>query len=49
MVLKLIGLIGTAGGTGYVLEYAGEAVEELSMEARMTVCNMSIEQAHEQV
>jgi 3-isopropylmalate/(R)-2-methylmalate dehydratase large subunit len=43
MILKLIGLIGTAGGTGYVLEYAGEAVRALSMEARMTICNMSIE------
>ncbi len=43
MVLKLIGLIGTAGGTGYVVEYAGEAVQALSMEARMTICNMSIE------
>ncbi len=43
MILKLIGLIGTAGGTGYVLEYAGEAVRRLSMEARMTICNMSIE------
>lgn len=43
MVLKLIGLIGTAGGTGYVLEYCGEAVRNLSMEARMTICNMSIE------
>ena len=43
MVLKLIGLIGTAGGTGYVLEYCGEAVKNLSMEARMTICNMSIE------
>ena len=43
MVLKLIGQIGTAGGTGYVLEYAGEAVEALSMEARMSICNMSIE------
>ncbi len=43
MVLKLIGMIGTAGGTGYVLEYAGEAVRALSMEARMTICNMSIE------
>lgn len=43
MVLKLIGLIGTAGGTGYVIEYAGEAVRSLSMEARMTICNMSIE------
>ncbi|MBI4549389.1 MAG: 3-isopropylmalate dehydratase large subunit [Candidatus Omnitrophica bacterium] len=43
MILKLIGLIGTAGGTGYVLEYTGEAVRALSMEERMTVCNMSIE------
>lgn len=43
MVLKLIGLIGTAGGTGYVLEYCGDAVRALSMEARMTICNMSIE------
>ncbi len=43
MVLKLIGMIGTAGGTGYVIEYAGEAVGSLSMEARMTICNMSIE------
>jgi 3-isopropylmalate/(R)-2-methylmalate dehydratase large subunit len=43
MVLKLIGLIGTAGGTGYVIEYCGEAVRALSMEARMTICNMSIE------
>lgn len=43
MILKLIGLIGTAGGTGYVIEYAGDAVKALSMEGRMTVCNMSIE------
>jgi 3-isopropylmalate/(R)-2-methylmalate dehydratase large subunit len=43
MILKLIGTIGTAGGTGYVLEYTGEAVRALSMEERMTVCNMSIE------
>ncbi|MBI3088592.1 MAG: 3-isopropylmalate dehydratase large subunit [Candidatus Omnitrophica bacterium] len=43
MILKLIGAIGTAGGTGYVLEYCGEAVRALSMEARMTICNMSIE------
>ncbi len=43
MILKLIGMIGTAGGTGYVLEYCGEAVLSLSMEARMTICNMSIE------
>ncbi|MBI1976971.1 MAG: 3-isopropylmalate dehydratase large subunit [Candidatus Omnitrophica bacterium] len=43
MILKLIGMIGTAGGTGYVLEYRGEAIRSLSMEARMTICNMSIE------
>ncbi len=43
LILKLIGTIGTAGGTGYVLEYCGEAILALSMEARMTICNMSIE------
>ncbi len=43
LILKLIGVIGTAGGTGYVLEYTGSAIRSLSMEARMTVCNMSIE------
>jgi len=43
MILKLIGIIGTAGGTGYVLEYTGDAVASLSMESRMTICNMSIE------
>lgn len=43
LVLALIGQIGTAGGTGYVIEYAGEAIRALSMEGRMTVCNMSIE------
>jgi 3-isopropylmalate/(R)-2-methylmalate dehydratase large subunit len=43
MVLKLIGTIGTAGGAGHVLEYGGEAVRSLSMEARMSICNMSIE------
>ncbi len=43
MILKLIGAIGTAGGTGYVIEYAGEAIRSLSMEGRMTICNMSIE------
>ena len=43
MILKLIRHIGTAGGTGYVLEYTGEAIRALSMEGRMTVCNMSIE------
>ena len=43
MILKLIGTIGTAGGTGFCLEYCGEAVRSLTMEARMTICNMSIE------
>ncbi len=43
LILKLIGTIGTAGGTGYVLEYGGEAIRSLSMEGRMTICNMSIE------
>ena len=43
MILKFIGIVGTAGATGYVLEYCGEAVRELSMEGRMTMCNMSIE------
>jgi len=43
IILAIIGQIGTAGGTGYVIEYAGSAIEALSMEGRMTVCNMSIE------
>ncbi|HNQ92463.1 MAG TPA: 3-isopropylmalate dehydratase large subunit, partial [Alphaproteobacteria bacterium] len=43
IALHIIGLIGTAGGTGYVLEYAGPAIRSLSMEGRMTICNMSIE------
>ena len=43
MILAIIGRIGTAGGTGYVIEYAGEAVRNLSMAGRMTICNMSIE------
>ncbi|MEL7336932.1 MAG: aconitase family protein, partial [Planctomycetota bacterium] len=43
LILYLIGQIGTAGGTGYVLEYTGQAIQSLSMEERMTVCNMSIE------
>ena len=43
IILAIIGEIGTAGGTGYVLEYAGDAIRALSMEGRMTVCNMSIE------
>ncbi len=43
IVLAIIGRIGTAGGTGYVVEYAGDAIRALSMEGRMTVCNMTIE------
>ncbi|MBT7486542.1 MAG: 3-isopropylmalate dehydratase large subunit [Rhodospirillales bacterium] len=43
LILAIIGTIGTAGGTGHVIEYAGEAVRNLSMEGRMTMCNMTIE------
>ncbi len=43
MALAIIARIGTAGGTGYVIEYAGEAVRALSMEGRMTLCNLTIE------
>ena len=43
MILAIIGEIGTAGGTGYVIEFAGPAMKNLSMEGRMTVCNMAIE------
>jgi 3-isopropylmalate/(R)-2-methylmalate dehydratase large subunit len=43
IILAIIGEIGTAGGTGHVLEYAGQAISALSMEGRMTICNMSIE------
>jgi len=43
LILAVIGKIGTAGGTGHVIEYAGSAIRGLSMEGRMTVCNMSIE------
>ena len=43
IILAIIGEIGTAGGTGYVIEYAGEAIRALSVEGRMTICNMSIE------
>src|SRR5690606_13209176 len=43
IVLAIIGRIGTAGGTGYTLEFAGSAIRGLSMEGRMTVCNMAIE------
>ena len=43
VILAIIGRIGTAGGTGHVIEFAGDAIRSLSMEARMTVCNMAIE------
>ena len=43
IILAIIGQIGTAGGTGHVIEYAGDAIRALSMEGRMTICNMSIE------
>ncbi len=43
IILAIIGKIGTAGGTGHVIEFAGQAIRDLSMEGRMTVCNMAIE------
>ena len=43
IILAVIAKIGTGGGQGYVLEYRGQAIRELSMEGRMTICNMSIE------
>lgn len=43
IILHIIGTIGTAGGTGYAIEYGGSAIRNLSMEGRMTICNMSIE------
>jgi 3-isopropylmalate/(R)-2-methylmalate dehydratase large subunit len=43
IILAIIGEVGTAGGTGHAIEYAGEAIRALSMEGRMTVCNMSVE------
>ena len=43
VILKIIGTIGTAGGTGYVIEFAGDVIKGFSMEERMTVCNMTIE------
>jgi len=43
IILHIIGVIGTAGGTGHVIEFSGEAIKALSMEARMSMCNMAIE------
>src|ERR671935_33433 len=43
LILGTIGRLGVAGGVGHVIEYAGPAIEALSMEARLTICNMSIE------
>ena len=43
VILQIIGKIGTAGGTGYVIEYAGNLISSLSVEQRMTICNMTIE------
>jgi len=43
VILKIIGIIGTAGGTGFVIEFSGNVIKSLSMEERMTVCNMTIE------
>lgn len=43
LVLHIIGMVGTAGGTGHVIEFSGKAITDLSMEGRMTVCNMAIE------
>lgn len=45
IILAIIAKIGTGGGQGHVIEYRGEAIKKLSMDARMTICNMSIEAA----
>lgn len=45
IILAIIAKIGTGGGQGHVIEYRGEAIKKLSMDARMTICNMSIERA----
>ena len=47
VILQIIGKIGTAGGTGYVIEYAGNLISSLSVEQRMTICNMTIEGGQE--
>ena len=44
IILGIIGKIGVSGGTGHVIEYTGEAIRNLSMEGRMTICNMSTKQ-----
>ena len=43
LILAIIGKIGTSGGTGYAIEFAGSAIEKMSIEGRMTICNMAIE------
>ena len=46
IVLAIIGKIGTAGGTGYAIEFAGSTIRSLSMEGRMTICNMAVSYTH---
>ena len=43
VILHIIGVIGVAGGTGHVIEFAGDVIQSFSMEARMSICNMAIE------